>query len=153
MNSRSIALNHIPRIPVSQGLGYALGFLDALGCCPAAAEGQGATFSTFPQVPLTREPTCTQAFDAGASGSAITPADTSGPSQSSGYSADLPWPGSLAHGSPIHEAVACRLVPPVRACFPRTASRPSVPARLILSLGPPPRPLSQRLLFPFLIPR
>ena len=57
----------------------------------------------FPQVPLTREPTCTQAIHLGTSGSTLTPADTSRPSRSSGYFLDFPWPSSpwLAHGSPL----------------------------------------------------
>ena len=38
---------------------------DALGYRPSTAGGQGATLSTFPLVPLTREPTCTQAIDPG----------------------------------------------------------------------------------------
>ena len=55
-------------------------------------------------VPLTREPTCTQAIDPGTSGSTLTPADTSRPSRSSGHFPDFPWSGSpwLAHGSPLH---------------------------------------------------
>ena len=62
------------------------------------------TLSTFPLVPLTREPMCTQANDPGTSGSALTPADTSRPSRCSGHFSDFPWPGSpwLAHGSPLH---------------------------------------------------
>ena len=78
--------------------------LDALGCCPSTAGGQGATLSTFPLVPLTREPTCTQAIDPGISRSTLTPAKTSWPSWSSGHFPDFPWPGSpsLAHGSPLH---------------------------------------------------
>ena len=77
---------------------------DALGCRPSTAGGQGATLSTFPLVPLTREPTCTQAIDPGISRSTLTPADTSRPSRSSGHFTDFPWPGSpwLAHGSPLH---------------------------------------------------
>ena len=77
---------------------------DALGCRPSTAGGRGATLSTFPLVPLTREPTCTQAIDPGISGSTLTPADTSRPSRSSGHSSDFPWSGSpwLAHGSPFH---------------------------------------------------
>ena len=77
---------------------------DALGCCSSAAGGQGATLSTFPQVPLTREPTCTKAIDPGTSGSTLTPADASRPSWSSGHFPDFPWPGSpwLAHGLPLH---------------------------------------------------
>ena len=76
----------------------------ALACRPSAAGGQAATLSTFPQVPLTREPTCTQAIDPGTSGSTLTPVDTSRPSRSSGHFPDFPWPGSpwLAHGSPLH---------------------------------------------------
>ena len=78
--------------------------LDALGYRPSTAGGQGATLSTFPLVPLTREPTCTQAIDPGFSRSTLTPADTSRPSRSSGHFHDFPWSGSpwLAHGSPLH---------------------------------------------------
>ena len=77
---------------------------DALGCRPSTAGGQGATLSTFPLVPLTREPTCTQAIVPGISRSTLTPADTSRPSRSSGHFPDFPWSGSpwLAHGSPLH---------------------------------------------------
>ena len=77
---------------------------DALGCRPSTAGGQGATLSTFPLVPLTREPTCTQAIDPGISRSTLTPADTSRPSRSSGHFPDFLWSGSprLAHGSPLH---------------------------------------------------
>ena len=77
---------------------------DALSCRPSTAGGQGATLSTFPLVPLTREPTCTQAIDPGISRSTLTPADTSRPSRSSGHFPYFPWPGSpwLAHGSPLH---------------------------------------------------
>ena len=77
---------------------------DALGCRPSTAGGQGATLSTFPLVPLTREPTCTQAIDPGISRSTLTPADASRPSRSSGHFPDFPWSGSpwLAHGSPLH---------------------------------------------------
>ena len=77
---------------------------DALGCRPSTDGGQGATLPTFRLVPLTREPTCTQAIDPGISRSTLTPADTSRPSWSSGHFPDFPWPGSpwLAHGSPLH---------------------------------------------------
>ena len=77
---------------------------DALGCRPSTAGGQGTTLSSFPLVPPTREPTCTQAIEPGFSGSTLTPADTSRPSWSSGHFPDFPWSGSpwLAHGSPLH---------------------------------------------------
>ena len=77
---------------------------DALGCRPSTAGGQGATLSTFPLVPIARDPDCTQAIDPGISRSTLTPADTSRPSRSSGHFPDFPWPGSpwLAHGSPLH---------------------------------------------------
>ena len=77
---------------------------DALGCCPSAAGGEGATLSTFPEVQLTREPTCTYTIDPGTSGSTLTAADTSRPSWSSKHFPDFPWPGSpwLAHGSPLY---------------------------------------------------
>ena len=77
---------------------------DALGYRPSTAGGQEATISTFPLVPLTREPTCTQAVDPGISRSTLTPADTSWQSRSSGHFPNFPWPGSpwLAHGSPLH---------------------------------------------------
>ena len=73
-------------------------------CRPSTAGGQGATLSTFPLVPLTREHTCTQAIDPGISRSTLTPADSSRPSRSSGHFPDFPWSGSpwLAHGSPLH---------------------------------------------------
>ena len=77
---------------------------DALGRRPSRAGGQGATLSTFPLVPLTREPKCTQAIDPGISSSTLTPADTSRPSRSSGHFPDFLWSGSpwLAHGSPLN---------------------------------------------------
>ena len=77
---------------------------DALGCRPSTAGGQGATLSKIPLVPLTREPTCTQAIDPGISRSTLTPADTSRLSWSSGHFPDFQWSGSprLAHGSPLH---------------------------------------------------
>ena len=77
---------------------------DALGCRPSTAGGQGASLSTFPLVPLTREPTCTRAIDPGISRSTLGPADTSRPSRSTGHFCDFPWSGSpwLAHDSPLH---------------------------------------------------
>ena len=77
---------------------------DALGCRPSTAGGHGGTLSTFPLVPLTREPTCTQAIDPGISRSTLTLADTSRPSRSWGHFPDLPWSGSawLACCSPLH---------------------------------------------------
>ena len=89
---------HLSRVGVPTRL------LDALWCRPSAARGQGATLSTFPQVPLTREPTCTQAIDPGTSGLTHTPADTSRRSHGSGHFPDFPWSGFpwLAHGSPLH---------------------------------------------------
>ena len=77
---------------------------DALGCRASTAGRQGATLSTFPVVPLTREPTYTQAIDPGISRSTLTPADTSRPSRSSGHFRDFPWSGPawLAHGSRLH---------------------------------------------------
>ena len=90
--------------PHPSRVGVPTRLLDALGCRPSTAGGQGGTLSTFSLVPLTREPTCTQAIDPGISGSTLTPADTSRPSRSSGHFPDFPWSGSpwLAHGSPLH---------------------------------------------------
>ena len=90
--------------PHPSSVGVLARLLDALGCRPSTAGGQRATLSTFPLVPLTREPTCTQAIEPGFSRSTLTPADTSRPSRSSGHFPDFPWSGSpwLAHGSPIH---------------------------------------------------
>ena len=89
---------HPSRVEVPTGLA------DALGCRPSTAGGQGATLSTFLLVPLTREPTCTQAIDPGISRSTLTPADTSRLSRSSGHFPDFPWSGSpwLAHWAPLH---------------------------------------------------
>ena len=115
---------------------------DALGCRPSTAGGQGATLSRFPVVPLTREPTSTQAIDPGISRSTLTPADTSRPSRSSGHFPELPWSGSpwLANGSPVHgdwfpnpTGVAWRFRSPCpsHVPFPFASSRhrpvPSVP--------------------------
>ena len=90
--------------PHPSRVGVPTQLLDALGCRPSTAGGQGATLSTFPLVPLTREPTCTQAIDPGIPRSTLTPADTSRPSWSSEHFPDFPWSGSpwLAHGSPLH---------------------------------------------------
>ena len=70
----------------------------------ARLEARGPPYSTFPWVPLTCEPTRTQAFDPGASGSTLTPADASRLTWCPGYFPDFPWSGSpwLAHGSPLY---------------------------------------------------
>ena len=102
---RSISLcQPLSTTPHPSWVGVPTRVQDALGCRPSTAGGQGATFSTFPLVPLTREPTCTQVIDPGFSRSTLTPADTSQPSRSSGHFPHFPWSGSpwLAHGSPIH---------------------------------------------------
>ena len=102
---RSISLCHPhSTTPHPSQVGVFTRLPDALGCRPSTAGGQGATLSTFPLVPLTREPTCTQAIDPGISRSTLTPADTSRPSRSSGHFPHFPWSGSpwLAHGSPLN---------------------------------------------------
>ena len=48
------------------------------------------TISTFARVPLTHEPTCTEAIAPGVSGSTLTPAHTSRPPRSSGHFPDFP---------------------------------------------------------------
>ena len=90
--------------PHPSRVGVATRLPDALGCRPSTAGGQGATLSTFPLVPLTREPKRTQAIDQWTSGSTLTLADTSRPSWCSGHFPDFRWSGSpwLAHGSPLH---------------------------------------------------
>ena len=116
---------------------------DALGCRPSTAGGQEATLSTFPVVPLTREPTCTQAIDPGISMSTLTPADTSGAVPEFRAFSRLPvarfpmvdsWfttPWRLVSQS--HGAVALRFRPPCpsHVPFPFASSRhrpvPSVP--------------------------
>ena len=116
---------------------------DALGFRPSTAGGQRATLSTFPLLPLTREPTCTLAIDPGISRSTLTPADTSQPSRISGLFPDFPWPGSPLVGpwfttpwrlvSQSNGAVAWRFWPPCpsHVPFPVASSRhrpvPSVP--------------------------
>ena len=109
------------------------------------------------------EPTCTEAFDPGASGSMLTHADTALLSRNSGHFLDFPWPRSpwLAHGSPLHgdqfsdpmgllHGASCA-PSTVLACSARIALRPPIPVRLILFLPRPLRLASQRLLFPSLI--
>ena len=72
------------------------------------------TISTFRQVPLTREPTCTRAIDPGTSGSTLTPVDTSWPSRSSGPF--LTSRGQAPHGWPmVHQSMATGL-PIQRGC-------------------------------------
>ena len=106
-----------------------------------------------PRVPLTREPTRTQAIDLGASRSTLTPADTSRPSRSPGHFPDFPWSGSpwLAHGSPLHGdrfpnpmgllfGALCRSRFPAPLSQPRDAPFPCATPR------PRPNPLT---LFPY----
>ena len=150
---------------------------DALRCRPSAAGGQGATLSTFLQVPLTREPTCTQAIDPGTSGSTLTPTDTSRPSRSSGHFPDFPWSGSpwLANGSALHgdwfpnltgQLLSILRLPsspgsqPRDVPFPcgtsRHPSRPSprvpcLPILLGLLCGPSPTPFSVPSPSPFIL--
>ena len=116
---------------------------DALGCRPSTAGGQGATLSTFPLVPLSRESTCTQAIDPGIRTSTLTPADTSRPSRSSGHFPEVPVARFFMVGpwfttpwrlvSQFHGAVAWRFRPPCpsHVPFPFASSRhrpvPSVP--------------------------
>ena len=145
-------------------------------CRPSAAGGQRATLSTFPQVPLTPEPTCTQAFDPGTSGSTLSPADTSQPFRSSGHFPNFPWPGSpwLAHGSPLHGdrfpnptglLLSILRLPsspgsqPRDVSFPCATSRhpsrriprvPCLPILLGLSCGPSPTPFSVPSPSPFI---
>ena len=73
---RSIALNHNRPLCIPHGLDYPLGSRMYLVVVHPRLVARGATLSRFPPVPLTREPTCTQAIDLGASGSALTPEDT-----------------------------------------------------------------------------
>ena len=99
----------------------------------------------FPRVPLTREPTCTQAIDPEASGSALTPADTSQPSQSTGHFSDFPvvslpivspWsttPWRLVSQS--HGAVAWRFLTLLFPC-PDLFATPRCPVLRCQSLQP-----------------
>ena len=96
---------------------------DALGCRPSAARGQGATLSTFPQVPLTREPTSTQAIDPGTSGSTLTPAATSRPSRSLGHF--LTSRGQAPHGRlMVHHSMATGFPIPRGCCLAPSAIFP-----------------------------
>ena len=96
---------------------------DALGCRPFTAGGQGATLSIFPLLPLTREPTCTQAIDPGIARSTLTPADTSGPSRSSGH---IPTSGGqVPHGWPmVHHSMATGFPIPRGCCLALSVSLP-----------------------------
>ena len=99
----SIPLNHIPPLPIRHGLEYPLGSRMHLVVVHPRLEARGATVSTSPRVPLTRERTRTQAFYPGASGSTFTRADTSWPSVGPGAGAVLQghWsePGQAAPGT------------------------------------------------------
>ena len=109
---------------------------DALGCRPSTAGGQGATLSTFPLVPLTREPTCTQAIDPGISRSTLTPADTSRPFQVQGI---LPTSrGQVPHGWPmVHHSMATGFPIPRGCCLALSVSLP-IPCPIPLCLIPAP---------------
>ena len=98
--SLSTTFHHSPSLRV----GVPTRLPDALGYHPSTARGRGATLSTFPLIPLTREPTCTQALDLGISRSTSSPANTSRMSRSSGRFPDFPWSGSpwLVHCSRLH---------------------------------------------------
>ena len=116
---------------------------DALGCRPSTAGGQGATLSTLPLVPLTREPTRTQAIDPGISRSTLTPADTSRPSQSSGI---IPISrGQVPHGWPmVHHSMATGFPIPRGCCLALSASLPfpcPIPLRLIPAPARSKRPM------------
>ena len=52
-----LSVNHIPPLPIPHGLEYPLGSRMHLDFCPSTAGVQGATLSTSPRIPLTREPT------------------------------------------------------------------------------------------------
>ena len=120
---------------------------DALGCRPSAAGEQGATLSTFPQVPLTREPTCTQAIDPGTSGSTLTPTDTSRPSRSSGL---FPTSrGQAPHGwAMVHHSMATGSPIPRGCCSVFSATPPTPLRSPASSLSPVPRPVTHLCLFP-----
>ena len=66
------SLNHIPPLPIPHGLEYPLGSRMHFGVAYPRLEARGRPFPRFPRVPLTREPTRTQAIDPGTSGSALT---------------------------------------------------------------------------------
>ena len=131
--------------PHPSRVGVPTRLLDALGCRPSTAGGQGATLSTFPLVPLTREPTCTQAIDPGISRSTLTPADTSRPSQSSGHFPDFPWP--VPHGWPmVHHSMATGFPIPRGCCLALSASLPFPrPNPLLPHPGTGPFPASRGL--------
>ena len=101
---RSIALNHIPPVPITNGLEYPRGSLMHLGVVHQRLEARGRPFPHSPRARSRVNPHVLRPMTRGTSGSTLTPADTSRPSRSSGHFPDFPWSGSpwLAHGSPLH---------------------------------------------------
>ena len=102
------------------------------------------TLSTFPQVPLTREPTCTQALDPRTSGSTLTPADTSRPIGAQGFlptsrgQAPHGWPmvhHSMATGFPIQRSCCSVFSASPRPLFRNPATSPSASPHSVTHLG------------------
>ena len=110
---------------------------DTLGCRPSTAGGQGATLSTFPQVPLTREPTCTQAIDPGISRSTLTLLRT--PDGRPGVQGIFPTSrGQVPHGWPmVHHSMATGFPIQHGCCLVLSISLP-IPCRIPLCLIPAP---------------
>ena len=100
---RSIALNHIPPVPIPHRLEYPLGsrrhfVITIRGWRP------GGDLLNIARIPHTHEPTSTHATDPADSRSTLIPADTSRPSWCQGHFPGFPWSDSpsLAHKSLLH---------------------------------------------------
>ena len=145
---RSIALNHISRLPIPHRLEYhsapGCTWLSSISCW----RPEGDLFHVS-QLLLTCEPTCTQAIDLGTSGPTLTPADTSRPSWSSGHF--LHFRGQAPHGgSMVHHSMATGFPIPRSCCLALSAffacsdsfatQRYPVSLCLILSPAQSPRP-------------
>ena len=99
-----------------------------------------------PLVPLTPEPTCTQAIDPGTSGSTLTLGDAHGRPGAQGM-----FPTSRAQSSHgwlmVHHSMASGFSIPQGCCSVFSASRLSLVRNLWTSLSPVPRPVNHHGLF------
>ena len=99
----SIALIHIPPLPIPHVLEYSPGSWMHLVFVHPRLEARKQPFPPSPGFHA-HAATCTQAIEPGASGSTLSSADTSRLPLCPGNFPDFPWSGSpwLARGSPLH---------------------------------------------------
>ena len=100
---RSIALNHIPPLPIPHGLEYPLGSRMHLCVVHSWLKARGRPFPRSPRSRSRVNPRVLRPLTRAPQGQP-SPLRTPWLSRSSGHYPDFPWSGSpwLAHGSPLH---------------------------------------------------